>query len=865
MREELNRAILTQVEKPARYVGGEFNQVMKQLPEDPAAMLRFGFCFPDTYEIGMSNTALQILYGLLNEQTNIWCERAFAPWFDMEEKMRSEGLLLRTLESGTELRELDIIGFTLQYELCYTNVLNMLDLSGIPLYAKDRGASDPIVCAGGPVIYNPEPMADFLDFVLIGDGEEAILPALATVHAYKRGELPNRQALLLALAKLPSIYVPSLYEASYNEAGDYTGIHSLYPDVPSTVHKAVVSDLDTMYTPLMPLVPNTSIVHDRMALEIFRGCPRGCRFCQAGIAYRPMREKSPDVLLRQALELAANTGYDELGLLSLSISDYACLPELTAALIESFEEDRIALSLPSLRVDNVSLDLLRRVSGTRRSGLTLAPEAGSQRLRDSINKGVTEAELMKSARLAFEAGYDRMKLYFMLGLPGETDEDVLGIADLAEKILALFRRTNVKGHRRRLELTISTALFIPKPQTPFQYAPQLPQEELLRRRELLEEHMPKAVKYDWHEARSSLWEAVLSRGDRRLAQTVLAAWSQGQIFDSWDEHFDHAKWAEAARQTGIDPEYYALRERDTEECLPWLHIDCGVDQRFLKREWAKSKQALLTAECRIDCQACGAQCYRVGICPTNPERNEYLRIRPSACHTKHDTMEEVTVETKRYMRLTFRRSGSAGMLAHLDVMRSFERSLRRARIPLAYSEGFNPRPILIFSLPLSVGLDTQQDPVDVALRVKMDEDLFLERLQPMLPEGIEIRSLRYMEGKKSGLMSEVKAASYRFDFPGAATYLEALLAEEALIVTRYARGKRVPMDIKPLILNLEAISDDAFRVLALAGARDNLRADLIVDALVRYAGLDETLGDAASIVREALYGFDSKQELYLIR
>ncbi len=868
-------SLLRTVEKPARYVGGERNQILKEIPENDKKLLRFAFAFPDTYEIAMSNAALQIIYGLLNEDEDIWCERVFAPWPDMEEKLRNGNIPLFTLESRTPLSELDVIGFTLQYELSVTNVLNMLDLAGIPLYAKDRSRKDPLICAGGPVIYNPEPMADFFDFILIGDAEETLLPVMDEIKKYKDDESLSKDELFLRLASMPGIYVPSLYEVSYRADGTIETIAAVNDKVPSRIKKAVVTDLDRVYYPIQPIVPNTDIVHDRMFLEIFRGCPRGCRFCQAGIAYRPMREKSPELLTDQACAIAAATGYDELGTLSLSTSDYSCLPELTDALLDSFTEKRISLSLPSLRVDNFSMDLLDKVSNTRKSGLTFAPEAGTQRMRDVINKGVTEEELMTSMRLAFEGGYDRVKLYFMLGLPGETDEDVLGISDLARKILDLYAKVHAGKRKRRLDLTVSTSLFIPKPMTPFQWVGQVATEELLRRRDLLKEHMPDQVRYNYHEAKSSLWEAVLSRGDRRLAPMIHEVWKKGQTFDSWDEHFNDENWQAAAEKTNIDPAFYALRERRADELLPWSHIDCGVSERFLMREWEKAKRAELTLECRLDCQACGAQHYRSGICPTSKNslsvkrsafipkrlsRNDNLTNESPDRHTNHATIEE-----RFTMRLLFSRNGQAAMLAHLDVMRSFERSLRRADIPMQYSEGFNPRPLLVFALPLSVGLEAANDCVDIGMTEIRQPEEFLRKLNEVLPSGFRANEARLIEGKASSVMAQVRAAGYRFVFPQAGSFGGKLMAREELVVPKFTKGKLKPLDIRPRILRSVPVDEDTLEVLVKAGSTDNLRADLLLDAMVLHLGLNRETADNARMIRIKLYGYDQEEKLFEIR
>ena len=602
--------ILSRVQKPARYTGGEYNAVVK---DRRSVDTRVALCFPDTYEIGMSNLGVRILYGLMNEQEGVWCERVFAPWGDMEAEMRREGLSLYGLESGDPISGFDVIGFSLGYELAYTNVLNMLDLAGLPLRTADRGEESPLIIAGGTCAYNSEPLAPFIDIVCLGEGEDVLLELLE-LYRRARNEWWRRRELLVAAARIPGLYVPSLYEVTYGEDGVVTAVTPT-EGAPSVVTKRIVQDFEHSYFPTKTIVPSTEIVHDRVMLEVFRGCIRGCRFCQAGYAYRPVRPRSPQRLLEQGIAACRDSGYQEMTLSSLSTSDYRPLEGLCDGLLDWCEPHKVSLSLPSLRADNFSMGLMERLQHVRKSGLTFAPEAGTQRLRDAINKNVTEEDLLTSCRTAFSGGWSSVKLYFMLGLPTETDEDVLGIAELARKVLQVWR--DVTPNRRRgCRITVSTACFVPKPHTAFQWEPQVEREEYLRRVKLLRDNMrEKSITYHWHDPETSFLEAVFSRGDRRLADAIEAAWRDGAKFDSWSEYFSLERWLKALAACGLDPAFYANRTRSRGEVLPWSCVSTGVRTEFLWRERELAYQARITPDCRKQCTGCGAdKLYTGGVC-----------------------------------------------------------------------------------------------------------------------------------------------------------------------------------------------------------------------------------------------------------
>ncbi len=610
MEKELTIDILSSVQKPARYTGGEFASIIKPADEVEATIC---LAFPDVYEVGMSYLGFKILYHLLNKQQGVQAERVYAPWIDMEAKMRERHIPLRTLETKKTLKECDIVGFTLQYELSYTNILNMLDLGGVPVLAAERTEEDPLVIVGGPCVYNPEPLADFFDFAIIGEGEEVMAEVMEAYKAWKRAGKPGgRQAFLQEVVKINGIYVPSFYEVEYNENLTVKAVRPVNVNAPAVVYKRVVRDMNSVDFPTSPIVPFGEIVHDRIMLEVFRGCSRGCRFCHAGMVYRPVRERKPEVLKDLARQLVDNTGYNEISLVSLSSADYSCLAPMVHDMIDEFKDDRVSVSLPSLRIDSFCVAIAKEIQAVRKSGLTFAPEAGSQKMRDVINKGVTEEDLMNAVGAAFESGWNSVKLYFMIGLPFENDDDVLAIADLARKVQ--YKYYQVTG-KRGCKVTCSASFFVPKPYTAFQWFAQDDLENIRRKQFLLKDEIKtiKNVTLNYHDSKTGIIEAVFARGDRKVGKALLLAWQKGARFDGWSDCFDYERWLDAFAEAGLDKDFYAARQRGEHEVFPWEHISPGVSRKFLWNEWQKAYAQQLTHDCRRStCTGCGV-CQKLGV------------------------------------------------------------------------------------------------------------------------------------------------------------------------------------------------------------------------------------------------------------
>jgi radical SAM family uncharacterized protein/radical SAM-linked protein len=788
------RSDLLKVEKPARYMGGEMGARKKENAE-----LRFVLAFPDVYEVGMSHLGLQILYGALNGVDWVAAERAYAPWPDMEEMLRRDGAPLSTLENGLPLREADIIGFTLQYELSYTNILNMLELSGIPLLAKDRDGSFPLILGGGPCACNPEPLADFFDAFLLGDGEEAVLDIAQTCREWRQLG-GTREALLERLAAIEGVYVPSFFAIGYDAAGCVESVSALKKGY-ETVKRRFVSDLDSVPYPTAPVVPFLKTVHDRISMEIARGCTRGCRFCQAGYIYRPVRERSPEKVLEVIEQTLANTGYDEISLLSLSTGDYGCITPLLKSLMARYAGQRIAVSFPSLRVGTLTRELMEEVKKVRKTGFTLAPEAASERLRGVINKEISEEELLENAFEAYDAGWRLIKLYFMIGLPTETLEDVQAIADLAKKVKNMGRRAGGGG-----EVNVSVSTFVPKPHTPFQWEPQISYEEILEKQQLLRQELKKRkLNFKWQDAPLSVMEGVFARGDRRLGRVLLKARELGCRFDGWGEHFSFSRWQEAFRVAGIDPRFYH-RRRSTDEILPWGHLDFGVSRKFLRGELSKSGAGLHTPDCRK------GKCVACGVCDFKRIRlriNDPARINLSAGASLTTVVPARSTEEAEKMRLRFSKTGEMSLLSHLELLTLFSRAVGRGHVPIRFSHGFHPHPKFSFATALSVGVESWAEYLDMEVDPGCNPEFVGEALNSVLPEGLRIMAVVKIPRCSPSLSVITESVLYRVTLQAHCpsdldARIEAFMALETFPLRREKKGKVAELDLRREVIELRA-------------------------------------------------------------
>ena len=824
MNREKFLGILPLVSKPSRYIGAEVNSCIK----DPAGIdLRVALCFPDTYEVGISHLGLKVLYGALNRRPEFYAERAYCPWPDMEEKMREQGVLLTTLETGTPLSEMDIVGFTLQYELSYTNILTMLDLAGIPLESSLRDEGHPLVIAGGPCAFNPEPLSRFIDAFVIGDSEEAVLEIAETVVRCKKTGAKKVERLK-ALSEIEGVYIPAHFEVVRGGDGSITAIKNVAGGS-DTVLRRVVADLEHADYPEHPILPYVAAVHNRVTLEVARGCLRGCRFCQAGYVYRPFRERSPERIMELAQSSVSSTGYEELSLSSLSTGDYSALLPLMTALMDRYEGERVSISLPSLRVGTLTPEMCTQIKRVRKTGFTIAPEAGTQRLRDVINKNVTEGALIETAGTVFSEGWDLIKLYFMVGLPTETDDDVLGIADLSRKVLDAGR----KAGGRKKKVNVGVSAFVPKPHTPFQWMGQIPMSEIRRRKDLLSKTLGRgqfAIKSGL--AETSVLEAAFSRGGRELGAALLIAWQKGARFDGWTERFEYRLWDEAFADAGLDLNKAAERSFALDEVLPWEHIDTGVKKKFLIKEYDRALKGEATPDCRTKCAGCGLKCLEEDFSPAYP----------APIPRQMPTRTGKNLPPAR-VRLTYTKLMPLALLSHNEMMTLFFRAISRAGLPILFSEGFNPHPKVSFGPALAVGIESEAEILDMELSYALDLNALVQGLNRTMPAAVRIKEARVLRPGEPAAGVGLSSFEYEAAAPDAfkdstSEAIQAFLGSNSIVVRRISDKGTKEIDIRPMVKRLEPL--EAGRVIFTLTEADgrSARPYEVVQALFGLTPLD---------------------------